>query len=105
MCKSLHFVLLISILGWLLQPLSAQTPTLVNGAPAEGFIGEQVCFPVDFTNTGGPGYGPYTRLILPPELSFDNATFGGSGQTLQNLGTITAAPPNKIVIDHLLEIS
>ncbi len=81
--------------------LQAQSPTLVNAAPSEGFIGEQICFPITYTNTGGPGYGPYTRLIVPPDFQFDNATFGGAGQTVRNLGTITSLPPNNYVIDPI----
>ncbi|MGH1335811.1 MAG: hypothetical protein ACRBFS_06755, partial [Aureispira sp.] len=83
--------------------IQAQAPTLVNAAPAEGFIGEQICFPVTYTNTGAPGYGPYTRLIVPPNFQFDNATFGGIGQTVQNLGVITTPPPNNFVIDPIAQ--
>lgn len=103
MHRILRVALIVSVLGLLCPSLTAQTPTLVNGAPTEGFIGEQICFPIDFTNTGGPGYGPYTRLIIPPELTFDNAIFAGSTHTLQNLGTITGAPPNNFVIDPIAQ--
>ena len=77
--------------------LCAQAPTLTNGTPAEGFIGEQICFPVTFQNTGTPGYGPYIRLVLPPGFTFDNATFSSGAQIVQNLGQIPAAPNNYVL--------
>ncbi|MFO1371348.1 MAG: hypothetical protein U1F42_02800 [Candidatus Competibacteraceae bacterium] len=54
---------------------AAPTPVLTNGLPADAFPGSQVCFPVDWNNTNEPGYGPYIRLTLPPELTFDSAKF------------------------------
>jgi gliding motility-associated-like protein/fimbrial isopeptide formation D2 family protein/uncharacterized repeat protein (TIGR01451 family) len=103
MKKILHLVYgCILCFGWIGQT-QAQAPTLVNAAPATGFIGEQICFPVTYTNTGGPGYGPYTRLILPPNFQFDNATFGGSAQTIRNLGTINVGAPNNFVIDPIAQ--
>ena len=81
--------------------LFAQTPTVSFSPPAEVFIGEQACFEVTTTNVGPPGYGPYLRLILPADFTFDNASFGGAVQTVQNLGTIIAAPPNNFVIDPI----
>lgn len=44
-------------LCWNIATLNAQTPTLTNATPLEGFAGEQVCFPVTFVNTGAIGYG------------------------------------------------
>jgi len=56
----------------------AQTPNLSSGVPAESFLGEQLCFETNFTNTGATGFGPYFRLILPPTLGFDSAEVFGS---------------------------
>jgi gliding motility-associated-like protein/fimbrial isopeptide formation D2 family protein/uncharacterized repeat protein (TIGR01451 family) len=94
--------ILYSLLCWTTL-VQAQTPTLTDSIPAEGFIGEQICFPVMFVNTGVPGYIPYMRLVLPAGFAFDNSSFGGAVQTVQNLGLITAAPPNNFVIDPVAQ--
>ena len=95
--------ILYGFLCWMTSFVQAQTPTLTNATPAEGFIGEQVCFPVTFVNTGAPGYGPYVRLIVPTGFTFDNASFGGSIQTVQNLGVIVSGAPNNFVIDPIAQ--
>lgn len=72
----------------------AATPvTDLNSLPAESFSGEQFCFDAPLTNTGTPGFGPYLRLKLPPELSFDSASFLGAGVSTQVVGTF---PPDLI---------
>ncbi len=95
--------ILYSFLCWTTGLVQAQIPTLTNARPAEGFIGEQVCFPVTFVNTGAPGFLPYVRLVLPTGFTFDNSSFGGSAQTVQNLGTIVAAAPNNFVLDPVAQ--
>ncbi len=97
--KQLTLVFLLQMLGMVLY---GQSPTLTLSPPVEGFIGEQVCFPVTFQNTGPVGYGPYTRLILPPGFTFNSATFSASALTTQNLGTIVAAAPNNYVLDPVM---
>lgn len=103
MKKMLHLAYSCLCCFLVIGQLQAQAPTLVNAAPSEGFIGEQICFPITYTNTGAAGYGPYTRLIIPANIQFDNATFAGSGQTIRNLGLITAPPPNNFVIDPIAQ--
>jgi len=76
--------------------LWAQTPNLVNGAGGDVFPGTQDCFDLTLTNTGSPGYAPYIRLILPPEISLDSAAFLGSGVTTTTIGTFPAAPGNEL---------
>jgi gliding motility-associated-like protein/fimbrial isopeptide formation D2 family protein/uncharacterized repeat protein (TIGR01451 family) len=83
--------------------VQAQIPTLTNATPAEGFIGEQVCFPVTFVNIGAPAYSPYVRLILPVGFTFDNSSFNGAVQSVQNLGVIVAAAPNNFVVDPVAQ--
>ena len=57
--------LLLCMLGVFVLPAQAQTPVLVEDVPASNFINEGFCFDVTITDSGGPGYGPYIRLILP----------------------------------------
>ncbi|HID45036.1 MAG TPA: hypothetical protein EYP34_04700, partial [Chromatiaceae bacterium] len=67
--------------------------TDLNNLPAEHFSGEQFCFDVPLSNTGTPGYGPYLRLKLPPEISFDSASFLGAGVATQVVGIF---PPDLV---------
>jgi len=80
------------------MPMSilAQVPTLTNGTPGTAFPGEQFTMDMDITNTGGPGYGPYIRIILPAAITFDSAAFMGSGVTTANVGVFPAAPGNQL---------
>ncbi len=93
LCAAVALILLVC-----LAPLPAypQTPVAINGAPSASFAGEQFDFDVDLTNTGGPGFGPYHRLILPPDITFDSATYLGSGITTNNLGTFNSASGNQL---------
>ncbi|QTD48525.1 isopeptide-forming domain-containing fimbrial protein [Sulfidibacter corallicola] len=77
-------------------PAAAQTPNVVNGTPAENFVGESFCFDVPWTNTGNPGFGPYLRLVLPPDITVDSASFLGAGLTVTPLGTFPASPGNQL---------
>jgi gliding motility-associated-like protein/fimbrial isopeptide formation D2 family protein/uncharacterized repeat protein (TIGR01451 family) len=95
--------ILYCFLCWTTGLVQAQIPTLTNETPIEGFIGEQVCFPVTFVNTGAPGFIPYIRLVLPAGVSFDNSSFSGAVQTVQNLGLIAAGAPNNFVIDPVAQ--
>ena len=95
--------LLYSVLCWTTGLVQAQMPTLTDSIPTEVFIGEQFCFPIEFVNTGAPGYTPYLRLVIPAGFIFDNSSFGGSVQSVQNLGVITASAPNNFVIDPKAE--
>lgn len=49
-------------------------------APSENFINEEVCWTITFSHVGAPGYLPYVRLFLPPEIPYTdiNATFLGN---------------------------
>ncbi|HQA27099.1 MAG TPA: hypothetical protein PK893_13240 [Candidatus Competibacteraceae bacterium] len=78
--------------AWAAEPV----PVLTNGLPADAFPGSKVCFPVNWNNTNEPGYGPYIRLILPPELTFDSAKFLGIDVTVQDIGTFPSAPGNTL---------
>ncbi len=56
----------------------AQVPTTSPGVPAQSFLGEGFCFDTTFSNSGATGYGPYYRLVLPPELGFNSAELFGA---------------------------
>ena len=74
----------------------AQTPTVSLNLPAENFVGEQFCFSAEVTNSGNPGYGPYLRLELPPEITFDTATFLNLGVSVTTVGVFPPAPGNQL---------
>lgn len=86
---------LLSVLALLPISALAQTPNVSENVPAESFLGEQFCFQANFSNTGSPGYGPYLRLDLPPELTFDSAAVFGAGSVI-DVGTFPAAPGNQL---------
>jgi len=75
---------------------NAQTPQITQTVPAESFLGEQFCFTTNFTNSGPPGFGPYLRLELAPELSLDSATIFGTGGGITTVGVFPAAPGNQL---------
>lgn len=77
------------VVAWALAALLGSFPLLtaqaqtasLSPAPMAGeeMLGEQYCFDASWENAGVPGYGPYLRIVLPPELQFDSATLFGSG--------------------------
>jgi len=77
--------------------LLAQTAQLDNNLPAESFIGEQFCYLSNFSNSGVPGFGPYIRLELPPQLVFDTASIFGTSGGVSNVGIFPAAPGNQLI--------
>ncbi len=86
-------------LFWLISLSVAAQPvaSVSNGVPAESFAGEQFCYTLGFNNTGtAPGFGPYFRLSLPPGISFDSASFLGTGVAVTTVGTFPAAPGNQL---------
>lgn len=87
------FIILLLLFSFVFQA-SAQTPSVVNGLLSTDFPGEQLCFDATLNNTGASGYGPYLRLVLPPEMSFDSAQFLGTGVTITSVGTFPASPGN-----------
>ncbi|NBC49772.1 MAG: isopeptide-forming domain-containing fimbrial protein, partial [Gammaproteobacteria bacterium] len=93
-CKSLAAFALgvFSLASW------GQTPQLSEGVPDASFLGEQFCFETDFTNSGDPGFGPYVRLELPPELEFDSAAVFGAdiGGGVELVGTFPDEAPSEL---------
>lgn len=82
---------------WLAAGLvSAQTPSITSGVPSQSFLGEPFCFDTTLTNSGAPGYGPYLRLVLPPELSFTSAEIFAVPATVITVGSFPAAPGNQL---------
>ncbi len=77
-------------------PGHAQTPNVTLNLPAENFVGEQFCFSAEIFNTGNPGYGPYFRLILPPQITLDSATFLNLGVSTTTVGVFPPAPGNQL---------
>lgn len=92
----LTFVLLLTVLAFDISPSYAQTPDVDLNLPAENFVGEQFCFSAGVTNSGNPGYGPYLRLILPPGITLNSATFLNLGVTTTTVGVFPAAPGNQL---------
>ncbi len=98
-------LLLFRVFFFLLLLLSLSTvfaalPTVSNGIQSEQLPGKSVCFDVAFNNMGSPGYEPYIRLILPPELSFNSS----SSPVLGPVNAIDAgifAPPSNELVDSL----
>ncbi|WP_231373908.1 isopeptide-forming domain-containing fimbrial protein [Thioalkalivibrio sp. ALE11] len=83
-----------AVFGLLIPAVATgQTPELSEGVPEEAFLGEEFCFDTNFSNQGDEGYGPYFRLILPPELEFQSAEIFGSsiGGGVEDLGTFPAS--------------
>ena len=74
----------------------AQTPTVSLNLPAENFVGEQFCFSAEITNSGTPGYGPYLRLELPPQITLASATFLNLGVSMTTVGVFPPAPGNQL---------
>lgn len=94
MLKRIIGVLLFYI--FLVSSISAATPNITNGTPVESFAGEPFCFDVGITNTGGPGFGPYIRLTLPSDISFDSVTYLGTAISTTAVGTFPASPGNTL---------
>ena len=90
-----RFLILFFILGVSLN-LFAQTPNLGTSLPAEELTGNQVCFDLTFTNTGNPGYNPYIRLMLPPELHYNSAEYYGMGISDIFIGVFSASNGNSL---------
>ncbi|MAU10680.1 MAG: hypothetical protein CL607_12720 [Anaerolineaceae bacterium] len=85
--------------------IQAEPPSLPDGPdpnisglpyPASIWANEQACFTARFTNSGtNPGFGPYLRVLLPPELILDSADFINTPQSIINVGTFTG-PGNQL---------
>ncbi|MCB1567989.1 MAG: hypothetical protein KDI69_04120, partial [Xanthomonadales bacterium] len=88
------------VLGLALWPMSgvqAQTPGVTPDPMAgNAMLGEQYCFDSPWVNSGSPGFGPYLRLVLPPELSFDSGTLFGTGLTVVSNQVFPAGPPSQL---------
>jgi len=74
------------------QDALSQVGQLDENLPTDSFLGEQFCFQTNFTNLGSPGFGPYIRLDLPPELTFGSASIFGVGGSVTDVGLFPAAP-------------
>ncbi|MCH9697316.1 MAG: DUF11 domain-containing protein, partial [Gammaproteobacteria bacterium] len=84
--------------------LIAAVPVITSQTPTSGFAGEQVCFDTVFSNTGSPGYAPYYRLILPPDINLDSATYLGTGISAATVGVFPASPGNQLT-DPIIDTS
>lgn len=92
------FLLVLTTLCGFSATSFAQTAQISEGVPAESLLGEQFCFTTRLTNVGPPGYGPYFRIELPPEIALDSAQFFGSTTSVvvSPLGAFPAAPNNQL---------
>ena len=78
------------------QHALSQVAELDENLPSNSFLGEQFCFQTNFSNLGPPGFGPYIRLDLPPDLAFGSATIFGVGGSVTDVGIFPAAPGNQL---------
>ncbi|MFK7828569.1 MAG: hypothetical protein AB8B57_02210 [Congregibacter sp.] len=71
----------------------AQVPSAsLDGLPATPLIGEEFCFDVSFTNTGGTtGYGPYLILVLDPGVQVTRADFVDIPPQIDQIGVFDAS--------------
>lgn len=97
-CNSLFFTSLFFVTSLLSSSFAyAGTPVVNNGLASESFAGEQVCFDAQFSNSSATvGYGPYIRLVLPSNITFDSATFLGVAVEATTVGVFPAAPNNQL---------
>ncbi|HFD11862.1 MAG TPA: isopeptide-forming domain-containing fimbrial protein, partial [Crenotrichaceae bacterium] len=72
-------------------------PEIATQTPANALAGEQFCFDTVLTNiaNGDPGFSPYYRLILPPDISLNSVSFLGTGVSSTLVG-VFAAPGNEL---------
>lgn len=62
-------------------------PTITISGPSEVFINEPFTLDLTFNNTGSsPGFAPLVQLFLPPGVTYNSATFLGSGITVTDAG-------------------
>ncbi|MDP1553779.1 MAG: hypothetical protein Q8M06_12280, partial [Methanobacteriaceae archaeon] len=62
-------------------------PVITISGPDEVFINEPFTLGLTFDNTGSsPGFGPMVQLFLPQGVTFNTATFLGSGVTVTDMG-------------------
>ena len=75
--------------GLFQSALTAQTLNTAITGPDEALINEEVCLTVAISNTGEPGYQPYLRLVLPPELPANTLRAEFMGQDIPQNQLIT----------------
>ncbi|MEL7529658.1 MAG: isopeptide-forming domain-containing fimbrial protein [Bacteroidota bacterium] len=71
----------------------AQTPVGTESVPASNFINETYCFNLDLSLTGDPGYGPYYRIMLPPDVTLKSVSFLGTSLTTVKVGAFPDGVP------------
>ncbi|MEL6842013.1 MAG: hypothetical protein AAFP02_02275, partial [Bacteroidota bacterium] len=87
-----HFGLLLLFLSLALRGM-AQVPAATNSLPASNFINETYCFDLNYSLTGSPGYGPYFRLMLPPDVQLQSISFEGTTLESTKVGAFPAVTP------------
>ncbi len=87
---------LFSVLLCAFFSVQAQTPLLNPVADENAFPAATICSTVSLTNAGAPGFGPYLRVILPADLSIDNASLFAGPINVTTVGTFPAAPGNQL---------
>lgn len=84
------FPLLLSFLCICSNLYAQPVPEIVEASPAENFINETFCFDYTFDLSGDPGYGPYVRIMLPPNLTLESTKFLNGAISYTKVGVIPA---------------
>ncbi|MEL6675628.1 MAG: hypothetical protein AAFR61_25695, partial [Bacteroidota bacterium] len=70
------------------QPVPATTITIQD----DEFVNEQFCFTADLSLSGDPGYGPYVRVMVPPDVTVNSISFLGTSLTYTKVGAFPSYP-------------
>jgi gliding motility-associated-like protein len=88
--KALFVLLFFSLFG--LQFANAQVPLITRSLmPPDYFVNEEFCFTVDLQESSNTGFGPYLRIMLPPGVQLNSASFA-NGSSLMLVDTSNGAP-------------
>lgn len=82
--------LLFSLLLFSVNLAAQPVPEITESSPDENFINETFCFDYTFNLSGDPGYGPYVRIMLPPNLTLESTEFLNGAISYTKVGVIPA---------------
>ncbi|MEO0473551.1 MAG: hypothetical protein AAF206_28320, partial [Bacteroidota bacterium] len=85
---SFFFLLLFSPALMWAQP----NPSVSENLASENFINETYCFDAVLTLSGDPGFGPYYRIMLPPDVQLQSVSFEGTNLSATQVGAFPASP-------------
>lgn len=88
----LQFIIWIALVPHFSLLFSQPVPQSSVSIQAEEFINEQFCFTTTFTLSGDPGYGPYIRIMVPPDVTVNSMSFLGSSLSYTKVGAFPISP-------------